>query len=248
MSGLVKNITSLWVFNNFGFGTFIEFAEKHGLDVYNDEQKKMIDQRRQITIQILQKIIRKFRTPRGKLNFYCSPCDADLNVNNKSDRERDKSREAREHIEKWHSDIYAQVSQQIGYGQARTSVIIEENLRRKFNLVNQQEHHPHIPQQTQNHHQMQPCTSFKNLNESAKEDILSRLSEMFFRAENIYHCIKCDNKPIGVAKQEAREHLSSTHAMEEIAMKEFIKLKYDTHIFNNFETFFRLVLHKVESF
>jgi len=236
-------------FRRFGFGTFIEFAKKHGLDVYNDEQNKMIKHRRQITIQILQKVIRKIRTPRGKLNFYCNDCGTDLNSNNETDQEMDKRREAREHIEYWHEGIYREVTKQIGYGKARTSDIIEDNLRGNFNFVNQQIHHQKQQHsQDRQHLSNSGNSSMKRVNESAKEDILSRLSEVFFRAENIYHCIICDNQPIGGSKKEAREHLSHNHTQEEMAMKEFIKQKYDTFVFNNFETFLRLVLHKVETF
>ena len=236
-------------FRRFGFGTFIEFAKKHGLDVYNDEQNKMIKHRRQITIQILQKVIRKFRTPCGKLNFYCNTCCCDLNSNNKTGEDMDKRKEAREHIQDCHEEIYREVTQQIGYGQARTSDIIEENLRGKFHFVNQQIKHENQQHKQDIQLQSNPGNgSMKRVNESAKEDILSRLSEVFFRTGNIYHCIVCDNKPIGGAKKEAREHLSHNHIQEEMAMKEFIKQKYDTFVCNNFETFLRLVLHKVETF
>jgi len=216
-----------------------EFAKKHGLDVYNDEQNKMIKHRRQITIQILQKIIRKIRTTRGKLNFYCLACGSDLNSNNETDQEMDKRREAREHIEYWHKGIYSEVTKQIGYDQARTSDIIEDNLRGNFNFVNQKIQHQKQKQSQDSQHQSDVGngSSMKRVNESAKEDILSRLSEVFFRAENIYHCIICDNTPIGGSKKEAREHLSYNHTQEEVAMKEFIKQKYDTFVFNNFETF-----------
>merc|ERR1719431_2340101 len=237
-------------FRRFGFGTFIEFAKKHGLDVYNDEQNNMIKHRRQITIQILQKIIRKIRTARGKLNFYCLACGSDLNSNNDTDQEMDKRREAREHIQHWHKGIYSEVSKQIGYGKAPTCDIIEDNLRGSFNFVNQKIQHQKQEQNQDNQYQSDAGngSSMKRVNESAKEDILSRLSEVFFRAENIYHCIMCDNTPIGGSKKEAREHLSSNHPQEEMAMKEFIKQKYDMFVFNNFETFLRLVLHKVETF
>ena len=51
----------------------------------------------------------------------------------------------------------------------------------------------------------------KKVNDLAKEDILSRLCEVFFRTENNYHCVLCDNKLIGRDKQEARDHLANTH-------------------------------------
>jgi len=129
-------------------------------------------------------------------------------------------REAREHIENCHSSIYSQVSQLTEwYGREYTNNAIEEILR-----------------------------NLPKVNNNAKKDILSRLSKIFFRSGNIYHCIICGNMPIGREKHQAKEHLSMCHAKEEMAMKEFIKLKYDPHVDKNFGKFLRLVLHRVESF
>ena len=128
-------------------------------------------------------------------------------------------REAREHIENCHSSIYSQVSQQIGwYGREHANDAIEGILRK-------------LP----------------TVNNNAKKDILSRLSKIFFRSGNIYHCIICGNKPIGREEHQAMEHLSKNHAKEEMAILEFVKLKYDPHGDKNFRRFLRLVLHKVES-
>jgi len=132
--------------------------------------------------------------------------------------------EAREHIENCHSAIYSQVSQQRGYwgrGQTCTNDIIEDILRNSREVDN-----------------------------NAKDDIfiLSRLSAMFFRSGNIYHCIICDNRPIGKEEHHAMKHLSMCHVREEMAMKEFIQLKYDEHVDKNFKKCLRLGLHKVESF
>jgi len=200
-------------FQKFGFGTFIEFAKKHGFE----DQSKALNQQRKKTTAKIKKIIRKIKTPRGMSHYFCDPCGADLNINNLTDQDCDKRREVREHIVNLHSAIYSQVSQQIG--QARTNDMIEEILR-----------------------------NLRSVNNNAKEDILSRLSAMFFRSGNIYHCIICGNKPIGREKKQAMEHLSLSHDKEEMAMRELIKLKYDAHVDKNFEKFLRLVLHKVESF
>ena len=131
-----------------------------------------------------------------------------------------------------HPDIYGEISEHIGPGKVTHVVdIIEQSLKGNFgnDMFAQQR-------------------SMKKVNESAKEDILTRLCEVFFRTENIYHCILCDNKLIGRAKQDARRHLASNHVKEELEMKLFIQEKYDQFVNANFETFLRLVMHKVETF
>jgi len=183
-------------FQEFGFGTFTEFAKKHGLD----DQKGTLNLRRKITTKI-ESIIGKVRI-HG--HYFCDPCGADLNL-----------REAREHIKNCHSSIYSQVSQQIGwYGREHANDAIEDILR-----------------------------NLPKVNNNAKKDILSRLSKIFYRSGSMYHCIICGNKRIGGEKHQAMEHLSMSHAKEEMAMKEFIKLKYDPHV--NIGKRLRQALHKV---
>ena len=79
-----------------------------------------------------------------------------------------------------------------------------------------------------------------------KKGFLVKFFLIFFRSGNIYHCIICGNKRIGREKHQAMEHLSMSHAKEEMAMKEFITQKYDEHVDKNFGKFLRHVLHKVD--
>jgi len=231
--GHIRKLYGKGEFKIFGFGTFVEFSKMHGLKVYGYEQNDRILESKEFAFKIIQTIIAKKKSPLGKFNFFCISCGCDLNPNpNSQEHDKSKRKQVREHIQMLHPDIFGEISEQIGPGKVTHVVdIIEQSLKGNFgnDMFAQQR-------------------SMKKVNESAKEDILTRLCEVFFRTENIYHCILCDNKLIGRAKQDARRHLASNHVKEEQEMKLFIQEKYDQFVNANFETFLRLVMHKVETF
>ena len=149
----------------------------------------------------------------------------------------EKRREVREHIKRVHPNIYSEIAQKTGLSQgdqALDNIILVSLEWGNFSKAQVEA--------------KQSPISMKKVNESAKEDILCRLCEVFYRTENNYHCVLCDNKLIGRDKQEARDHLANSHTKEDLEMKQFIKEKYDQYVYANYETFLRLVLHKVETF
>ena len=244
--GHLRKIYGKGEFGRFGYGSFIEFSKRHGLEVYGFEEKKHgglevfgFERRKNIVYSEIKILIGKRKSPQGTVNFYCNSCGCDLNRNTGQDWFNHSRREAREHIQKFHPTIYQEIAQNTGLKQGievnELNSIIEESLKGHF------ENNAQLPDN---------YSSLKKNNEAAKTDILLKLCEVFYRSQktNIFHCVLCNDKPIGRGKQLARDHLSTNHSKEEMEMKQCIKDKYDQYVNDNFETFLRLVLHKVETF
>eukprot|EP00092_Neocalanus_flemingeri_P028321 GFUD01030758.1.p1 GENE.GFUD01030758.1~~GFUD01030758.1.p1 ORF type:complete len:479 (+),score=162.70 GFUD01030758.1:91-1527(+) len=126
-------------FRRFGYGTFIKFSKRHGLEVYGFEEA---DSNRKEIIGLIRAVLDKKKSQLGTVNFFCKSCGCDLNENSGKKAFTVKRKEARVHMRKFHRTAHQEITRkivlyQLYEGDCQLDFLIEESFKGQFEKTGQ---------------------------------------------------------------------------------------------------------------
>eukprot|EP00092_Neocalanus_flemingeri_P093603 GFUD01118975.1.p1 GENE.GFUD01118975.1~~GFUD01118975.1.p1 ORF type:complete len:344 (-),score=101.13 GFUD01118975.1:72-971(-) len=126
-------------FGRFGYGTFMEFSKKHGLEVYGFEEA---DSNRKEILGLIRAVLDKKKSQLGTVNFFCKSCGCDLNDNSGKKAFTVKRKEARVHMRKFHRTAHQEITRkivlyQLYEGDCQLDFLIEESFKGQFEKTSQ---------------------------------------------------------------------------------------------------------------